>query len=76
MQPQKRVLRQLKASREELAYAHEKALVTLYSIGDAVITTDEQGRIEHLNPIAEQLTEWTREQARGLPSRRGLPDRQ
>jgi diguanylate cyclase (GGDEF)-like protein/PAS domain S-box-containing protein len=40
----------------------EKAQVTLQSIGDAVITTDAQGRIEYLNPVAEDLTGWlTRE---------------
>ncbi|HVF18015.1 MAG TPA: PAS domain S-box protein, partial [Steroidobacteraceae bacterium] len=40
----------------------EKAQVTLQSIGDAVITTDAEGRIEYLNPVAEDLTGWaTRE---------------
>jgi diguanylate cyclase (GGDEF)-like protein/PAS domain S-box-containing protein len=34
----------------------EKAQVTLQSIGDAVITTDADGRIEYLNPIAQALT--------------------
>ncbi|MGD9843643.1 MAG: PAS domain S-box protein, partial [Steroidobacteraceae bacterium] len=34
----------------------EKAQVTLQSIGDAVITTDADGRIEYLNPIAQELT--------------------
>ncbi len=36
----------------------EKAQVTLQSIGDAVITTDAEGRIEYLNTIAEDLTGW------------------
>lgn len=36
----------------------EKAQVTLQSIGDAVITTDADGRIEYLNPVAEDLTGW------------------
>ncbi|HEX7114501.1 MAG TPA: PAS domain S-box protein [Steroidobacter sp.] len=43
----------------------EKAQVTLQSIGDAVITTDAEGRIEYLNPVAEDLTGWQSEQARG-----------
>lgn len=38
---------------------------TLYSIGDAVITTDREGKVKHLNPVAEQLTGWKESQARG-----------
>ena len=34
----------------------ERAQVTLQSIGDAVISTDAQGRIEYMNPVAESLT--------------------
>jgi len=45
----------------------EKLKVTLYSIGDAVITTDVQGRVEMLNPVAEKLTGWTQEHALGQP---------
>jgi diguanylate cyclase (GGDEF)-like protein/PAS domain S-box-containing protein len=43
----------------------ERAQVTLHSIGDAVITTDKQGKIEYLNPVAEQLTGWTNQEASG-----------
>jgi diguanylate cyclase (GGDEF)-like protein/PAS domain S-box-containing protein len=52
----------------ELAAQHERLRVTLRSIGDGVITTDAQGRIEYLNPVAENLTGWTTEAARGRPS--------
>jgi len=38
---------------------------TLSSITDAVITTDARGRIAFLNPVAEQLTGWTRDAAIG-----------
>jgi diguanylate cyclase (GGDEF)-like protein/PAS domain S-box-containing protein len=44
----------------------ERALVTLASIADGVITTDTDGRVEYLNPVAEQLTGWTTAKARGL----------
>jgi diguanylate cyclase (GGDEF)-like protein/PAS domain S-box-containing protein len=45
----------------------ELAQVTLHSIGDGVITADAEGRVEYLNPVAEQYTGWTTSQARGRP---------
>jgi diguanylate cyclase (GGDEF)-like protein/PAS domain S-box-containing protein len=43
----------------------ERAQVTLESIGDAVISTDAEGRIEYINPVAESLTAWSLADARG-----------
>lgn len=45
----------------------EKALaeVTLNTIGDAVITTDANGVIEYINPIAERMTGWSKLEAAG-----------
>jgi len=40
---------------------------TLRSIGDAVITTDAEGRVTFMNPIAEALTGWMEGEARGKP---------
>ncbi len=45
----------------------ELAQVTLASIGDGVLTTDRDGRVTYLNPVAERLTGWDNEAARGLP---------
>jgi diguanylate cyclase (GGDEF)-like protein/PAS domain S-box-containing protein len=45
----------------------ERALVTLNSIGDAVITTDADGNIDFLNPVAERITGWQSRDAHGLP---------
>lgn len=45
----------------------ERAQVTLRSIGDAVITTDAQGNIDYLNPVAEQLTGFSMVEACGKP---------
>ncbi len=42
----------------------ERAEVTLHSIGDAVITTNINGKIEYMNHVAESLTGWTLESAR------------
>jgi len=39
--------------------------VTLQSIGDAVISTDADVRIEYINPVAETLTAWSLDEARG-----------
>ncbi len=61
-------LKKLLETRAALEKEHELATVTLKSIGDAVITTDNQGNIESLNPIAEKLTGWTNEEALGKPS--------
>jgi diguanylate cyclase (GGDEF)-like protein/PAS domain S-box-containing protein len=54
-----------KAVEQVLAEEREKALVTLCSIGDAVITTDANGRVDFLNPVAEKLTGWRQDEATG-----------
>ena len=50
-----------------MAEQQERARVTLHSIGDAVITTDVDERVDYLNPVAEQLTQWSLAEARGRP---------
>ncbi len=42
----------------------ERAEVTLHSIGDAVITTNINGKIEYMNHVAESLTAWSLNEAR------------
>lgn len=51
----------------KLASQHELLRVTLKSIGDAVITTDEKGNVDWLNPVAERLTGWSTIEAKGRP---------
>lgn len=46
----------------------ERLRVTLASIGDAVIATDERGRVTFMNPVASELTKWSEEEARGRTS--------
>jgi diguanylate cyclase (GGDEF)-like protein/PAS domain S-box-containing protein len=48
----------------------ERLHVTLSSIGDAVITTDTNGCVVYLNPVAETMTGWRNDEAigRALPT--------
>jgi PAS domain S-box-containing protein len=61
-----------KQAEAQLFAERDRAQVTLESIGDAVITTDEAGRVEYLNPVAEILTGVPAIGARGLPLERVL----
>jgi diguanylate cyclase (GGDEF)-like protein/PAS domain S-box-containing protein len=55
-----------KQAEEALFEEKERALVTLHSIGDAVITTDAKGTVTYLNRVAEALTGWLSADAQGL----------
>ncbi len=56
-----------KRAEAELQQEKELAQITLESIGDGVITTDIEGKVEYINPVAEQLSGWKNEQAKGNP---------
>lgn len=56
-----------KLAEEALFREKERAQVTLQSIGDAVITTDAEARVDYMNPVAEQLTGWSADEAKGQP---------
>jgi diguanylate cyclase (GGDEF)-like protein/PAS domain S-box-containing protein len=51
----------------EMLLEYEVANATLDSIGEAVLRTDLQGNVTYLNRIAETMTGWCREEARGRP---------
>jgi diguanylate cyclase (GGDEF)-like protein/PAS domain S-box-containing protein len=57
----------LKEREEALSQEEERAQVTLGSIGDGVLRTDESGAIDYLNPAAETITGWATPEALGRP---------
>lgn len=54
-----------RALQSAVATEHQRTLVTLRSIADAVITTDAHARVELLNAAAELLTGWSQAEAEG-----------
>jgi diguanylate cyclase (GGDEF)-like protein/PAS domain S-box-containing protein len=56
-----------KAVEDALHAEKERAIVTLNSIGDAVLCTDISGYITYLNLVAESMTGWSRDAAIGQP---------
>lgn len=54
-----------KAAESRLADEKERLAVTLRSIGDGVIATGTDGRIEMMNRAAEEITGWSTGEARG-----------
>ena len=61
----------LRQTSEAVAVASQESearlRTTLESIGDAVIATDDEGRVTLMNPVAQALTGWTDAGARGRP---------
>jgi PAS domain S-box-containing protein len=57
----------IKNRADELFDSEQELRTTLASIGDGVITCDAQGCIQMMNPIAEGLTGWSFEEAKGRP---------
>lgn len=54
-----------RATEIDLHREKELAQTTLEAIGDGVITTDIAGVIDYLNPVAEDLTGWSKDAAEG-----------
>jgi PAS domain S-box-containing protein len=50
-----------------LRTGEERYRTLMMSVGDGVIAIDTEGRVEMLNPVAEALTGWRQEEARGKP---------
>ena len=58
---------QVRSRTSELWQERESLSATLRSIGDGVISTDNQGRVVWMNAIAERLTGWIEKEATGKP---------
>jgi PAS domain S-box-containing protein len=56
-----------KRAERALADERERLVVTLRSIGDAVIAVDVAGAVREINPVAEHLTGWSAADALGKP---------
>src|SRR5262249_28008048 len=57
----------LHRSRARAAASERRYAVTLASIGDAGMATDDEARVTFLNPVAEALTGWPLAEAVGRP---------
>ena len=57
----------LKTAEAQVAEEKERLRVTLDSIGEGVISTDADGRVQFMNPVAEALTGWDESHAIGRP---------
>lgn len=57
----------LQKSSTELYESREWLHTTLRSIGDAVIACGDDSRLEFMNAVAEELTGWRMDEARGMP---------
>lgn len=61
------LLQRLTIQKQRTAKIAMNLEITLNSIGDAVIATDENGNITRMNPVAQDLTAWTQDDAAGKP---------
>jgi diguanylate cyclase (GGDEF)-like protein/PAS domain S-box-containing protein len=55
------------AAEEALFFEQQRAEVTLNSIGDGVLSTDIEGKVTYLNPVAEHMTGWPQQEALDRP---------
>jgi PAS domain S-box-containing protein len=52
---------------DELIESRQWLQTTLESVGDALIACNQERRVELMNPVAQRLTGWTQEEAKGRP---------
>jgi len=62
---ERNILKELLNKKSELHQSLEEFGATIYSIGDGVLTTDLNGLVKQMNPIAEKWTGWSEKEAKG-----------
>jgi diguanylate cyclase (GGDEF)-like protein/PAS domain S-box-containing protein len=62
-----RNMRERERAEDNLFTEKARARIALDSIGDAVLSTDIQGKVSYLNPVAEKMTGWSKDAASGRP---------
>jgi PAS domain S-box-containing protein len=60
-------LEMLQRRADEIFASEQELRTTLNSIGDGVIVCDVEGRVQLMNPVAEQLTGWSLAEAMNVP---------
>ncbi|MGB4843553.1 MAG: PAS domain S-box protein, partial [Ferruginibacter sp.] len=60
-------IRKTRVISDQLELQKEHLRTTLFSIGEGLITTGNDGRIIYMNPAAERLTGWTNAEAKNKP---------
>ncbi len=63
---------ELEVARQALSQSESRLSATLNSVGEAVIATNLDGRITLMNRIAQELTGWSFDEARGQPCKQVL----
>jgi diguanylate cyclase (GGDEF)-like protein/PAS domain S-box-containing protein len=58
---------ELRSSQQQVQTQQRRAQVTLESLYDGVLTTDDDGRVDFINAVAAELTGWQAAQALGCP---------
>lgn len=61
------VMWELETAQSNLRKTEARYRTTLASIGDGLISTDLHGCVDFMNPVAEQLTGWSTDEARERP---------
>ena len=61
-------LERVRESEVALSREKERAVVALHCVGEGVVITDHEGRVDYLNPVAERLTGCTLDQVLRRPA--------